>query len=211
VIRLLLGAGSVSVLCLGAHPDDIEIGCGGALLAMRSAGRISNAVVAVLSGPDERAEEARTAAERFLPGSTVRTFSLRDGYFPAQWTEAKLTLESLATEHRPDVIFAPRADDSHQDHRTLAQLVPTVWRDAIVLNYEIPKWDGDLRPVTHYIPFDETIVQEKLAALDDCFPSQHRRDWWDHTTFRGLARLRGLECRSQFAEGFLVAKAALGF
>ncbi len=200
----------LQVLCLGAHPDDIEIGCGATLLGL-SARPGTDIHHVVLTGSRERQGEARDAAAAFAPGSTVQLFDLPDGHLPAHWSTVKDTLESVATTVRPDLIFAPQAGDSHQDHRLLAELVGTVWRDALVLGYEIPKWDGDLGPATHYVPATPEIALRKVELLTKSYPSQVARDWWDDETFLGLMRLRGIECRSRYAEGFLVNKATLTF
>jgi LmbE family N-acetylglucosaminyl deacetylase len=203
-------AGRLSVLCLGAHPDDIEIGCGATLLALAEA-RDVNATFVIATGDGERLEEAVKAAPRFLPGAAVdvRILEHRDGRLPADWGGVKHDLEEIASGTAPDVVFAPRLDDAHQDHRLIAELVVTVWRNSLVLRYEIPKWDGDIGRVTHYVPLDPETALRKAALLDECFPSQRDRDWWDSETFLGLMRLRGVECRHQYAEGFVVEKALL--
>jgi LmbE family N-acetylglucosaminyl deacetylase len=209
VIELGLPPGPLTVLCVGAHPDDIEIGCGGTLLRLAAARRITARNV-VMTGTTERRAEAENAAAAFLPGSTVDVLGLPDGRLPAHWDAVKDALESVATAIRPDVIFAPRRDDSHQDHRLVAELISTAWRDSLVLRYEIPKWDGDLRPVSHYVPLAEPDARRKVELLDKSYPSQVGRDWWDEDTFLGLMRLRGIECRARYAEGFVVDKATIG-
>lgn len=209
MIQLELPAGALTVLCVGAHPDDIEIGCGGTLLRLAAARRI-DARHLVMTGTTERRLEAENAAVAFLPGATVDVLGLPDGRLPAHWDAVKNALESAATTIRPDVIFAPRCDDSHQDHRLVAKLINTVWRDALVMRYEIPKWDGDLRPVTHYVQLSEPDARRKVELLDKSFPSQVARDWWAEDTFLGLMRLRGIECRGRYAEGFVVDKATVG-
>lgn len=200
----------LQVLCLGAHPDDIEIGCGATLLGLGERRAVHIRMV-LLTGSPERQAEARNAAAAFAPGSTVDLFDLTDGHLPAHWDSAKDILESVARTARPDVIFAPQRDDSHQDHRLLAQLVGSVWRDSLVLGYEIPKWDGDLGRLTHYVPAAPEIARRKVELLTKSYPSQVGRDWWDEETFLGLMRLRGIECRSRYAEGFTVDKAVLAF
>jgi LmbE family N-acetylglucosaminyl deacetylase len=211
VIPLRLPDGALRVVCLGAHPDDIEIGCGGTLLALGDA-RELDATVVIPTGTAERHEEALKATTRFLPGAQVgmHVLELRDGHLPAHWGTVKELLEEVAGGTAPpDVVFAPRLDDAHQDHRLVAQLAATVWRDTLVLRYEIPKWDGDLGPVTHYVPLEPGMAQRKVELLDESFPSQAGRDWWDDETFLGLMRLRGMECRHRYAEGFVVDKAVL--
>lgn len=210
MIGLHLPPGDLSLLALGAHPDDIEIGCGGTLLALAGAGRL-HAHVVLLTGTGERQAEARGAATRFLEGAqtTIATHTLPDGRLPAHWAEVKEILEQTAATVRPDLILVPRRDDAHQDHRLLGELVPTVWRNSLVLHYEIPKWDGDLGRVTHYVPLDEETAHRKVELLDASYPSQIARDWWDAETFLGLMRMRGIECRSRYAEAFLVTKAVV--
>jgi LmbE family N-acetylglucosaminyl deacetylase len=199
------------VLALGAHPDDVEIGCGGTLLRLARRWPGLPVTVVVLTGSPLRHEEAKVACDLFLAGSDVnlRTFDLPDGRLPSHWGEVKQHLEDVAAELEVDVILAPRTDDAHQDHRTVAELVPTVWRDHLVLGYEIPKYDGDVGRPNVYVPLDEEVAREKVRLLAKAYPSQARRDWWDEEMFLGLARLRGMECRSRYAEAFVMTKAVL--
>ena len=208
MIALGLPAGPVEIVCLAAHPDDIEIACGGFLLEL-GARRDVRATFATLTGSPARRDEARAAAAAFVPGADVRFWDLPDGRLPAHWGEAKAGLEQLARQISPDLVLCPSRDDSHQDHRLVAELVPTVWRDALVLEYEIPKWDGDLRPVTHYVPVSRENALRKVELLTASYPSQKGRDWWDDEAFLSIMRLRGIECRQRYAEGFVVRKAVL--
>lgn len=209
MLELGVGAGALEVVCLGAHPDDIEIGCGGTLL--RLAQRPGTSVTAlVLTGTPERQRESEKALEQLCPGTRLSCAGLPDGRLPEHWGAVKQALEDLAATRSPHVVLAPRADDAHQDHRLLGALVSTVWRDALVLHYEIPKWDADLRPPTHYVALDSETAHRKFDVLDSSFPSQHGRDWWDEETFLGLMRLRGVECRAPYAEGFHAAKVLVG-
>ncbi len=213
MIDLTLPAGPLRLVCLGAHPDDIEIGCGATLLAL-SAGRALDVDYVVMTGTAQRIEEARAAAAAVFGSAPLRHEfpALPDGRLPAHWGEVKQVLERVAAAdrgHPPHIVFAPRIEDAHQDHRLLARLAPTVWRDALVLHYELPKWDGDLQPVSHYVPASDAVLARKVELLDSCFPSQHGHDWWDREVFSGLMRLRGMECRSRYAEGFTVTKARL--
>lgn len=210
MIGLGLPPGPVEILCLGAHPDDIEIACGGLLLELGQR-RDVRATFATLTGSPARRDEARVAAAAFVPGADVRFWDLPDGRLPAHWGEAKAGLEQLARQTSPDLVLCPSRDDSHQDHRMVAELVPTVWRDALVLEYEIPKWDGDLRPVTHYVPVSRENALRKAELLSSSYPSQRGRDWWDEETFLSIMRLRGVECRQRYAEGFVIRKAVLTF
>ena len=213
MISLDLPDGPLSVLCLGAHPDDIEIGCGGTVLALAATRQVT-ATHVILTGTDDRQVEGRHAARLFWKDTadepTVVNHAFRDGRLPASWDDVKQALEDVATDVHPDLIFAPRGDDSHQDHRLLAELVPTVWRNALVLHYEIPKWEGDLAAVTHYVPLTREQAVAKARLLDEAYPSQHGHDWWDEETFLGLMRLRGVECRAPYAEGFVSPKTVLG-
>jgi LmbE family N-acetylglucosaminyl deacetylase len=212
VVPLRLPDGPTRVVCLAAHPDDVEIGCGGTLLALGASGRQLRVTYVTPTGSVERHEEARKAAARFLPGAEVslRMLDLADGHLPAHWATVKDLLEDVArSEPTPDLVFAPRLDDAHQDHRLVAELAPTVWRDALVLRYEIPKWDGDLGRATHYVPLDAELARRKVELLNECYVSQVGRDWWDDEVFLGLMRLRGVECRSRYAEAFVVDKAVV--
>ncbi|MFC8597467.1 PIG-L deacetylase family protein [Isoptericola sp. NPDC057191] len=208
MIDLSLPPGPLHVLCLGAHPDDIEIGCGGLLLGLAARGAVT-ATFAMLTGTPERQAEARDAAEAFLPGARVRFWDLPDGRLPGRWDDVKAALEELAGDEAPHLVLCPRRDDSHQDHRLVSELVPTAWRDALVLEYEIPKWDGDLGPATHYVPLDEDAARRKVELLSKSYPSQTGRDWWDEEMFLGLMRMRGVECRHRYAEAFVARKAVL--
>lgn len=198
-----------SVLALGAHPDDIEIGAGGLLLGL--ADIRAQVRYVVLTGTQERQREAREAAKSFLEGADVGIdlFDLREGHLPAQWDAVKDILEGIARTFAPDVIIAPSAADAHQDHRIIGELVPTVFRDQIHLGYEIPKWDGDLGRPNVYIAMSESVGRRKAELLHQCYPSQRGRDWWDDEVFLGLARLRGMECRARYAEAFYCAKSVV--
>jgi LmbE family N-acetylglucosaminyl deacetylase len=193
------------VLCLGAHPDDIEIGCGGTLLGL--AERPSTRFTAmVLTGEGEREQESTAALEQFAPGVDAHFAHLVDGRLPAQWQEAKDALEALARHCRPDLILAPRVDDAHQDHRLVGTLASTVWRDALILHYEIPKWDGDFGSPQQYVGVPEDRARRKVELLNKFFTSQVDRDWWDDEMFLGLMRIRGMESRHRYAEAFYCTK-----
>ena len=208
MISLSPAAGPLHVLCLGAHPDDVEIGCGGTLLELSTRPETSVSTV-VLTGTVERRQEAQQANPRFFPGARVTVLDFPDGRLPQQWGEVKAALEDLSGHIRPDLVLAPRVDDAHQDHRLLGQLASTVWRDALTLHYEIPKWDADLTPPTHYVAVSDTNAARKVELLSLSFPSQVHRDWWDDELFRGLMRLRGIETRARYAEGFYASKVRL--
>jgi LmbE family N-acetylglucosaminyl deacetylase len=212
MLPLHLGAPAgrpLSVLVIGAHPDDIEIGAGGLLLGLAQ-GR-PNVRYVVLTGTPERHQEARNAAHAFMPDAelTVELFDLPDGRLPAVWGEVKELLEGIARSFSPDVIIAPSPDDAHQDHRIIGEIVPTIFRDQLQLAYEIPKWDGDLGRPSMYVPLSAETAQRKVELLHKCFPSQRDRDWWEDEVFLGLARLRGMECRVHYAEAFACTKSTI--
>jgi LmbE family N-acetylglucosaminyl deacetylase len=201
----------LSVLTIGAHPDDIEIGAGGTLLSLALSHADLRAHYLVLSGTPERQHEAMAAASEFLPGAelSVQLCELPEGRLPAVWSEVKDTIEEVTGSFLPDVVIAPQAADSHQDHRTIAEIVPTVFRDQFYLGYEIPKWDGDFCRPSMYVPLSAELAHRKIELLHKCFPSQHHREWWDDEVFLGLARLRGMECRQPYAEAFVCSKSVV--
>jgi LmbE family N-acetylglucosaminyl deacetylase len=203
-----------SVLCIGAHSDDIEIGAGGTILGWIAAGAELEVHWCVFSAAGARAEEARASADAFLKGAanaTVHLAEFRDSFFPYEGCAIKEWMAGLAKQSNPDVIFTHRATDAHQDHRELCQLTSNVFRDHLILEYEIPKWDGDLDRSNIYIPLTEEVLDRKIELLLKHFGSQRSKDWFDMETFRGLARIRGMECRApgRYAEAFSVRKALL--
>ncbi|MDP9797350.1 LmbE family N-acetylglucosaminyl deacetylase [Catenuloplanes nepalensis] len=212
-MRPLALTGIRSLVALGAHPDDIEIAAGGLLLRVAAANPGLAVHYVLATGTPARQAEARAAAAAFLPGADL-TFdlgTLPDGRLPAHWDTVKTQIERAAREATPDLVIAPWSGDAHQDHRTLGELAPTAFRDALVLNYEIPKWDGDLGRPSVYVPMPDDIARRKVALLHEHFPSQSSRDWWDDEVFLGLARIRGVECRSRYAEAFHSRKVTVSF
>ena len=201
----------LSVLAVGAHPDDIEIGAGGTLLTLAEGRPGLRARYVVLTGTEERHAEAATAAAAFLPEAdlSIELHHLPEGRLPAVWDRVKDILEGVASTLAPDVIFAPSCADAHQDHRTIGEVLPTVFRDHLSLSYEIPKWDGDLGRPSIYFPLATDVAHRKVELLHKCFPSQASRDWWDDEVFLGLARLRGMECRAPYSEAFTCTKASV--
>jgi LmbE family N-acetylglucosaminyl deacetylase len=200
------------VLLVGAHPDDIEIGAGGTLLGLGDSWPGLPARYTLLTGTADRQQEAREAARAFLPGADI-DFDLHDlpeGRLPAAWGQVKEVLEQAARSCSPDLILAPSPGDAHQDHRTISEIIPTVFRDQLILGYEIPKWDGDLGRPSMYFPLTADTARRKTELLSKCFPSQRNRDWWDDEVFLGLARLRGVECRAPYAEAFYCQKSVIG-
>jgi LmbE family N-acetylglucosaminyl deacetylase len=202
------------LLCLGAHSDDIEIGIGGTILDWIDRGFVGEVHWVVFSACQERRDEASKSAEAFLEKvgrKKVSLFEFRDGYFPNQSAEIKDCFEQLKGDTTPDVVLTHRRDDAHQDHREIARLTWNSFRDHMILEYEIPKWDGDLGRPNLYHPLSEAVFDRKIALLHDHFATQRVKDWFDAETFRSLARLRGVECRApeRLAEAFLVSKAVL--
>jgi LmbE family N-acetylglucosaminyl deacetylase len=200
--------GALSVLAVGAHPDDIEIAAGGALLSLAERHPGLHVRYVLMTGTPERQQEARSAARAFSPGARleVELHDLPEGRLPSVWGQVKEIIEGVARSCRPHVIFAPSPADAHQDHRTIGELVPTAFRDHIYLAYEVPKWDGDMARPNTYFPLTDEIAQRKAELLNNCYPSQRGRDWWGEETFLALARIRGVECRARYAEAFICSK-----
>ena len=199
----------LSVLAIGAHADDIEIGAGGLLLQL--AGRPLRARYVVLSGTAERHQEARAAARVFVPDAdlAVDLHQLPEGRLPSVWGEVKDILEGVARSCSPDVILAPSADDAHQDHRTIAEIVPTVFRDQLYLAYEIPKWDGDLGRPSMYVPAARADRPAQGGAAAQVLPVPARPGLVGR---RGLPRpgpAARMECRARYAEAFRCAKSLI--
>lgn len=197
------------LLVLGAHCDDVAIGAGGTLLTLCRAnpGLRVTALVLIGGGTDREAEE-RAALAAFCPKAELELtiLDLPDGRVPACWDRAKNAVEELRRRSDPDVVLAPSPHDAHQDHRELARLVPTAFRDHLVLGYEILKWDGDLVQPQAYLPLSEDALAEKVSLLRQHYPSQRDRSWFDTDVFRGLARIRGVQCQARYAEAFHVPK-----
>ncbi|MFI7316482.1 PIG-L deacetylase family protein [Streptomyces venezuelae] len=208
-----LGAGPLDrIVAVGAHCDDIAIGAGGTLLTMCAARPGLRVDALVLSGGGgEREQEELAALAAFCPGAElgVTVLKLPDGRMPVHWDEAKAAVEELRARTEPDLVLAPRTDDAHQDHRGLARLIPTAFRDHLVLGYEIVKWDGDLGRPNTYQPLTPETAEEKVRLLQEHYPSQRHRPWYDREAFLGLARIRGIECHARYAEAFAVTKLAL--
>lgn len=204
----------LSVLCLGAHSDDIEIGAGGTILSLIERGVRLEVTWCVASARGLREEEARASAADFLAGAesvSLELGSFDDSFFPVQMREIKEWLAAIGARSAPDIVFAHRRDDAHQDHRTMNEITWNLFRDHQILEYEIPKWDGDLGRPNIYVPLTREGAERKVELLLRHFGSQRSKDWFDAGTFMGLARLRGMECRAQesFAEAFTLRKACL--
>ncbi len=199
------------ILVAGAHADDVEIGAGGTIARLAAERPDAEVTWLVLAATDPaRAAEARASAARLLAGvssASVDLGALWDGYIPYQGPAAKEALAAYAA-FDPDLIFSPRRDDAHQDHRHLAEIVPQVFRRATILEYEIPKWDGDLGSASLYVPLTVAEGTAKVTHVLAAFPSQRERAWFTEETLRAILRLRGIECRAPdgIAEAFVCRK-----
>ena len=208
----LIFSGVRTIVALGAHCDDIEIAAGGLLLSLAQNASDLRVHYVVCAGTPKRHAETVTAAHAFLPGAQL-SFALHDlpdGRLPAHWGEVKQIIEDAAGTVDPDLVLSPWRGDAHQDHRLLGELAPTALRNAQHLQYEIPKWDGDLGRPNLYAPLSTETAHRKVELLHKCFPSQHARDWWSDETFLSLMKLRGIECRAPYAEAFHANKMVLG-
>jgi LmbE family N-acetylglucosaminyl deacetylase len=199
---------SYRVVALGAHSDDLEIGAGGTIMRLLAAHPETQVHWVVLSARAERRGEAEASARALLGGSlaSLRLHELRDGFVPADWAAAKEVLLGVARDVRPDIVFAPTTTDLHQDHRALAELAWQAFRGAMILAYEIPKWDGDLSRPSVYVPLPEDVVAAKIEHLHKHFASQLGKPWFDEELFRSVLRMRGVECGSRYAEAFAARK-----
>lgn len=201
----------LSLLCLGAHSDDIEIGAGGTILSLVSSGVDLEVHWCVATAAAEREAEAVSSAEAFLSERVAPSLHLgpfRDGYLPFQGEAVKAWVADLQ-QINPDLVLTHRRDDAHQDHRFIGELAWNTFRDNLILEFEIPKWDGDLGQPNFYVPLTADILARKISLLKEHFGSQRSKQWFDDETFRGLARLRGVECRApeRYAEAFFMRKA----
>ena len=203
------------ILCLGSHCDDIEIGCGGTILRLLA--EHSNATVfwVVLSSTETRAEEARRSAESFLQkagGKEILIKEFKDGFLPYQGTEVKSFFEEMKQRVSPDLIFTHYRHDLHQDHRFTCELTWNTWRDHLILEYEIPKYDGDFGSPNFFVELDEALCRDKVRYVVDSFASQREKHWFSEEIFRAVLRLRGMECHSAtgYAEAFYSRKLVLG-
>ena len=201
------------VLCLGAHADDIEIGCGGLILSLIDTQKAVDIDWIVFSASGAREREATRSAEMFLKGAgrtTVLVKHFRDGFFPYEGAKIKRVFEQLKKRVNPDLVLTHYRDDRHQDHRVLSDLTWNTFRDHWVLEYEIPKFDGDLGTPNCFLSLDGPTCSRKVQYLNDAFGTQRDKHWFTSETFMGLMRLRGMECRAPtgYAEAFYSRKVA---
>lgn len=217
MIRLALSnrpEGPLTILCLGAHSDDIEIGCGGTLLRLAAEHRGSVLHWVVFSATGIREAEARLGAQLFSAGANLQGPLLkgfRDGFLPFVGGEVKAVFEELKRTVSPDLIFTHNRHDAHQDHRLLSELAWNTFRNHLILEYEIPKYDGDLGRPNVFAPIDEETSQKKVQYIVESFKSQHEKHWFEKETFFSLMRLRGMECNAEsgYAEAFYCRKLVL--
>jgi LmbE family N-acetylglucosaminyl deacetylase len=202
------------VLALGSHSDDIEIGCGATLLALTRARPEIEVTWVVLGAEGRREREARASAEAFTAAasrSDVVVHGFRDGFFPYIGAEVKNVFEELKARLEPDLILTHARHDLHQDHRLVCELTWNTWRNHLILEYEIPKYDGDLGTPNVFVPVSEEVAREKVRLVLEAFESQSEKHWFDEELFLGLMRVRGMEGRSPsgYAEAFTCRKLSL--
>jgi LmbE family N-acetylglucosaminyl deacetylase len=203
------------LLCLGAHCDDIEIGCGGTILKLANGGRKLEVHWLVFSSDEGRKQEALNSAHAFLenvPAKKIVIHDLRDGFFPYLRMEIKELFEQLKTEFSPDLILTHYRQDLHQDHRLISELTWNTFRNHLVLEYEIPKYDGDFGSPNFFVSLDESTCRRKMDTILGAFQSQNGKRWFSRDLFSAVLRLRGMEANacSGYAEGFYCRKAILG-
>jgi LmbE family N-acetylglucosaminyl deacetylase len=217
MLDLLINAPShtpLRILCLGAHANDIEIGCGGLILSLLRRSAAVEVDWVIFSGSSERCREAQHSASLFLEGATKKRILMkgfRDGFFPYEGADIKSVFEELKQTLSPDIVLTHYRDDRHQDHRVLSDLAWNTFRDHLVLEYEVPKYDGDLGTPNCFVPLDRSTCARKVEYLTAAFGSQRDKHWFTEETFLGLMRLRGMECRARdgYAEAFYARKALL--
>jgi LmbE family N-acetylglucosaminyl deacetylase len=205
---------SLKILCIGAHSDDIEIGCGGTILRLLKEIERVEVTWVVLGSSGKRDKEAQSGARSFLTGAEKKTIIVRnykDGFFPYQGKRIKQTFEKLKATTSPDLIFTHYRDDLHQDHRMISELTWNTYRNHLIFEYEIVKYDGDLGSPNMFVPLKAQMCRHKIDLLMKAFESQSRKDWFTADTFWAMLRIRGIECRApeKFAEAFYCRKSVL--
>jgi LmbE family N-acetylglucosaminyl deacetylase len=197
------------ILCLGAHSDDIEIGCGGWILKFIENNPSCQVFWSVFSGNSARKTEAKASANRFLDGvryKNIRCAGFRESYFPSEWAAIKSHFEKIGKAFEPDLIFTHYRNDRHQDHRVISDLTWNTFRNHLILEYEILKYDGDLGQPNFFAPLEAEVVQKKIKIIRECFRSQADKQWFTDDAFLALMRIRGIECASTYAEAYYCRK-----
>jgi LmbE family N-acetylglucosaminyl deacetylase len=208
----LAAAPPARVLVLGAHCDDIEIGCGGTLLRLVETNPAVEIRCVIFCSDPQRGAETRACIAQLLGPATagrLRLHSHRDGYLPHAGPALKDAFEALKSDPAPDLIFTHWGRDLHQDHRVVSELTWNTFRDHLILEYEIPKYDGDLGAPNTFVALSDEDLKRKCDALLEAYASQRGKRWFDADTFRALARLRGVECQQRWAEAFYSRKLLL--
>ena len=208
------GDAPLNVLCLGAHCDDIEIGCCGTLLSILENDSNVNVYWQVFCSSPARAAEANDGAKRFCEKAgnlDINILGFRDGFLPCEGREVKEQFEVCKETFEPDVVFTHYRDDRHQDHRLVSDLTWNTYRNHLILEYEIPKWDGDLGVPNTYVTIDDAIAARKIDTLLSVYASQQGKGWFTEDLFRSMLRIRGMECNSpsNLAEAFHARKTSL--
>lgn len=208
------GTDPVNILCLGAHSDDIEIGCGGTVLQIKKIQQKVKFHWVVFSTTGIRAQEAAKAAELFTAGCEKKIVlkQFRDGFLPYDGAAVKDFFEEMKTEINPDLIFTHRQQDAHQDHRLISDLTWNTFRNHLILEYEIPKYDGDMGRPNVFVPLEGPLQEEKVTYVFEAFESQRPKSWFNREIFLGLMRIRGMESNSPsgYAEAFYARKLIIG-
>lgn len=212
MLELALPAAAKKILCLGAHADDIEIGCGGTLLKWLAARRELQVQWVVFTAEGKRAREARASAKVWLAKGAHKVVvkQFPGSFLPYRGAKVKEFFETLKSSFEPDVVFTHYRDDRHQDHRLLSDLAWNTYRNHLILEYEIPKYDGDLGSPNLFMPLEEKLARQKAAQICHHFQTQGNKHWFAEETFLALMRLRGVECASTYAEAFYCRKLRLG-
>ncbi len=202
----------LSILALGAHCDDIEIGAGGTLLKLLDNYNVGSVKWVVFASNEIRKKEAVASADNFLGKAgnrDIKVNSYKDGFLPFMAAEVKEFFEKIKGEFSPDIIFTHYRDDRHQDHRLVSDLTWNTWRNHMILEYEIPKYDGDLGSPNFYVPLEENYILLRNKIILDSFESQRQKHWFDDATFKALPRIRGMESATVYAEAFYARKTIL--
>jgi LmbE family N-acetylglucosaminyl deacetylase len=197
------------ILCLGAHSDDIEIGCGGTILKILQRSSEIEIVWYVGSAGGIRKHEAQQSAVEFLRDAgwaEIQFGMFKESHFPEQWSNIKNAIEGVKAQFNPDIVFTHYREDRHQDHKVISDMAWNTFRNHLILEYEIPKYDGDLGQPNFYVPLEESLYASKTDALMKHFASQASKHWFTKSAFEGLARVRGIECAAHFAEAFYCRK-----